>query len=407
MNLLYILLVLLLATRVCGEVAERLHLPALVGELLAGIALGAILQNYSTVLPVLAGLPENDVFKGLTDLSIFFLMLLAGIEMRPRDLVQASGNALAVALGGMIIPLLLGFSLGWLFLPGSSYKLAQSLFLGTALAITAVPVSVKVLMDLGLLRSKLGQTIISAALFDDILSLILLAILTAVIETGNIPDMYSLSLLFLKILLFFIITGIIGRYILPFLNATFDTFKTDEFEFSALLMVAFIFALLAEVLGMHFILGAFLAGLFFVRRTIKNEIYDSIKSSLTTWTMGFFAPLFFASIGLHLKVAAIVEIPLFVFVLVVAAFLGKLVGAGLPAYAIGFSPKESIGIGTAMSGRGAVELIVAGIAMDAGLFSQPKPIPAIIANMFSAIVIMALLTTLITPIIMRLFLKKT
>lgn len=104
MNLLYILLIVLVSTRLCGEAAERLKQPALVGELIAGIALGAILHSYSTSLPVLAHLPVNEVFKGLTDLAIFFLMLLAGIELRPQDLVKASGPAFAVALGGDSYP---------------------------------------------------------------------------------------------------------------------------------------------------------------------------------------------------------------------------------------------------------------------------------------------------------------
>ena len=401
MNLFYILLVLLVATRLCGEVAERFKQPALIGELIAGIVLGLILHHYSNSLPILAGLPHNEVFNSIIDLAIFFLMLLAGIELRPKDLVQASGPAIAVALGGMIVPLLLGFSLGWYYLPDSPYKTAQSLFLATALAITAVPVSVKILMDLGLLKTKLGQTIVSAALFDDILSLILLAVLTAVMKTGNVPGVSALLVLSAKVLVFFAITTIIGRFVLPRLNRAIQKFKTDEFEFSALLMVALIFALLAESLGMHFILGAFLAGLFFVRRTIKDEIYDSIHKSLTSWTMGLFAPLFFASIGLHLNLAALTEIPVFVMLLVAAAFFGKLLGAGLPAMAVGFTTRHSAGIGTAMSARGAVELIVAGIAMEAGLFSHPDPPPPEIKYMFSAVVIMTLLTTLISPIVMR------
>ena len=406
MNLLYILLVLLLATRLCGEMAERLKQPALVGELIAGIGLGLVLHRHSASLPILAALPENEVFKGLTDLSIFFLMLLAGIELRPRDLVQASGPAVGVALGGMILPLILGFALGWYFLPVSEYKFAQALFLGTALAITAVPVSVKILMDLGLLKTRLGQIIVSAALFDDILSLILLAVLTAIIKTGNIPGISALLVLFAKVLGFFLLTSVIGHFLLPYLHRIFEKFKTDEFEFSALIMVALIFALLAEWLDMHFILGAFLAGLFFVRRTIKDETYNSIRSSLTSWTMGLFAPIFFASIGIHLSLSAFTEIPMFVLLLIVAAFLGKLLGSGLPALALGFTTRQSIGIGSAMSARGAVELIVAGIAMEAGLFNYPKPTPPEVKYLFSAVVIMALVTTLITPIIMRLMLGK-
>ena len=401
MNLLYVLLVLLLVTRLCGELAERLHQPALVGELLAGIALGVVAGRYHDALPVLAGLADNEVFGAITDLAIFFLMLLAGLELRPRELVEASGRALAVALGGMAVPLALGFALGWWFLPPSPYKTAQALFLATALAITAVPVSVKVLMDLGQLKSALGQTVVSAAVFDDVLSLMLLAVLTAVIRTGELPDLYAVLVIVGKVLAFFAVTGLIGRYVLPRIGRLVRRSHAEEFELSALLILALGFALLAEWLGMHFILGAFLAGLFFGRRTTSPDVYQQIRSSLTSITMGFFAPLFFASIGLHLDLAAATEIPLFVALLVLAAFLGKLVGAGIPARMIGFPVRDATAIGAAMSGRGAVELIVAGIALQAGLFKHPDPPPPVVAYLFSAVVIMALVTTLATPMILR------
>tara|TARA_R110002096_G_scaffold46310_21_gene123579 strand:- start:277 stop:1515 length:1239 start_codon:yes stop_codon:yes gene_type:complete len=401
MHLFYILLVLLVVTRICGELAERLRQPALVGELIAGVILGVIAHTYSDRFPVIAGLPENEIFIGITNLAIFFLMLLAGIELRPRQLAQASGRAVAVAAGGMVIPLLLGFGLGWFFLPESSYKLAQCLFLATALAITAVPVSVKVLMDLGRLDTPLGHTVVSAALFDDILSLVLLAVLTAVIKTGGFPDTSAVGILVGKVVVFFALTGAIGHYVLPRFGRLLKKARAEDFEFSALLAVALGYAVLAETLGMHFILGAFVAGLFFVRRTIDSDVYDSIRTSVTNFTTGFFAPLFFASIGLHLDLSAATEIPAFLIFLIAAAFLGKLIGAGVPAYATGFTVRDSIGIGSAMSARGAVELIVAGIALEAGLFAHPSPAPPEVAYLFSAVVIMALVTTILTPITLR------
>ncbi|MBE0626500.1 MAG: cation:proton antiporter [Burkholderiales bacterium] len=401
MHLLYILLVLLLVTRICGELAERLRQPALVGELIAGIALGMLANRYSGTFPVLADLPDNEVFKAITDLAIFFLMLLAGIELHPRELVQASGRALGVAAGGMLLPLALGYGLAWAFLPDSPLKFGQSLFLGTALAITAVPVSIKVLMDLGELKTKLGQTVVSAAVFDDVLSLMLLAVLTAVIKTGGLPDAASVVSLVGKVILYFLIAGVFGRYVFPWIGRRLKFAQAQEFQFSALLVAALAYALLAEELGMHFMLGAFLAGLFFVHRTIEPKVFDKIQSSLTSLTMGLFGPLFFASIGLHLDTAAAAEIPLFVGILVLAAFFGKLLGAGLPAYAMGFSPRDALGVGTAMSARGAVELIIANVALQAGLFLQPDPPPPIVANLFSAVVIMALATTVVTPLVMR------
>ena len=163
MDLLYVLLILLTVTRFFGEIAERLGQPLILGELIAGIALGLLANNFSETFPTLSHLPHDEVFIGITDLAVFFLMLLAGLELHPRQMARGSGSTIFIALGGMLLPLACGFALAWWFLPDSPFHLAQALFLGTSLAITAVPVSVKVMSDLHQLDSRVGQTIISAA----------------------------------------------------------------------------------------------------------------------------------------------------------------------------------------------------------------------------------------------------
>ncbi len=149
MDLFFVLLVLLVVTRAFGELAERLGQPSLVGELIAGVTLGSIVSRYPATFPDLVGLSDNQVFSSLTDLGMFFLMVFAGIEMQPYKIMRHSGSASVVAVGGMVLPLILGFALGVLFLPDTDLKLAQCLFIGTALAVTAVPATVRVLMDLG------------------------------------------------------------------------------------------------------------------------------------------------------------------------------------------------------------------------------------------------------------------
>lgn len=407
MELLYVILVLLTVTRLFGEVAERLKQPALVGELVSGLALGVIAHHFSSTLPVLANLSTDKVFIAVTDLSIFFLMLLAGIELHPREIAGAAKSAAAVALGGMLLPLIAGVLLGWWFLPVSEYRLPQALFVATALSITAVPVSVRVLMDLDKLKSPLGKTIVSAAVFDDIASLVLLAVLTAVIKTGGFPKGETFFWLFGKLILFFIITTLVGRYLYPYIGKIIKKFYAQEFEFSGLLIAALAYSMLAETLGIHFILGAFLGGLFFVRRTIAPKVYTNVREKLITCTSGLFAPLFFASIGMHLDISAATQIPVFTVLLVIVAFLGKLIGSGLPAYWSGFSARDSVAIGTGMSARGAVELIIADIALRAGLFNQPQPVPEIVRHLFSAVVIVAIVTTIITPIVLKTILKTS
>lgn len=405
MDIFYAILVLLVVTRACGELAVRVRQPALVGELIAGIGLGIVVANNAETFPILSHVGENEAFNAIVNLGIFFLMLLAGLELEPRKFAEASARAITVAVSGFLVPLSLGFGLGWLFLPESTLKVAQCLFLGTTLAITAVPVTVKVLMDLGKLGSPAGQMIVSAAVLDDVLSLVLLAILIAVVRTGAFPDANELAFLVLKIATFFAITVGLGVFVAPQVGGMLTRAKINEFEFSALIIAALTFALLAERLGLHFALGAFIAGLFFDRRATNNQMFIAVKNRVSGITLGFLAPIFFGSIGMNLKLGALLGAPLFVALLIAVAIFGKLFGAGVAALTLGMSGRDAMSVGLGMSGRGAVELIVADIALRAGLFSVPTPPPPVIANLFSAVVIMAVATTLFTPVALRFWLR--
>lgn len=401
MELLFILLVILAVTRVFGEIALRLGQPALVGELVSGILLGVAANHFSGHLWVMESLTENDAFIALTDLGVFFLMLLAGLEMHPRDVIKSSGGALLVAAGGMIVPIATGCLLAWFYIPPSEVRLAQVFFVGTALAITSVPVAVKVLIDLGQLHSKAGQIIVSAAIIDDVLSLVLLAMLTALIGTGEWPDAEGLLMMGGKVVAFFGITVGAGLVVLPWIGKQLGKLWIEEFEFSALLVVGLAFGILAEVLGLHFILGGFIAGLFFTRRIVSKRIHRDVKKKVGAITTGFLAPLFFASIGFHVDFQALAEVPVFVVLLIVVAAASKLLGSGITARMSGLSNHESMVVGVGMSGRGAVELIIADIAHRAGLFAYPDPPPPIISNLFSAIVLMAIVTTIAAPVGLR------
>jgi Kef-type K+ transport system membrane component KefB len=401
MEILFVLLILLVITRTFGEVVARFGQPPLVGELLSGISLGIVIQLLPDLFPIMKNINQNEVFKAITDLGIFFLMLLAGLEMQPRELAQSSKRSLIVALGGMMLPLIAGVGLGWIFLPRSQFFLAQVLFIGTALAITAVPVAVKVLMDLNKLGSQSGRIVVSSAIIDDILSLLLLAVLIALIRTGTFPSMIDLLTLSGQVVLFFAITIGIGLLLLPRLEKLVKISVTEEFEFSSLLMVALAFAVFAETLQMHFILGAFIAGLFFTKRTLDPQIFEGVKNRVSGITTGFLAPVFFASIGMRLDLSALEAIPVFLLLLIVAAVLGKLLGAGVPVFWMTRNWKEALVVGSSMNARGAVGLIIADIALRQGLFSHPDPAPAIVSSLFSAIVIMAVITTLLTPVALR------
>ena len=391
------LLLLLVVTRLFGELSERVGQPGSMGEIVAGVAI-ALLAASPVAIPLVDSLPASPFLEIAADFGIFFLLLFAGIEMRPREIAAHSMGSLAVALGGVLLPLAAGFGLAWAFLPETQLKFAQALLVGVALSISAVPVTVRIFMDLGLLHARVGRTVISAAIFDDVLGLVLLAILLSVMESGATPEAGTLLALLGKVGLFFVITIATGLVLYPRMGPALAKLRIPAPHFSALMAVALAFAFLAELLGMEFILGPFMAGLFFDPDTVGEEVYAGIKRSIADLTNGLLAPLFFASIGVRLDLSAVVAIPGFLAALLAVAFLGKLVGAGVPARLTGLSTREAAAVGIGMSGRGAVELIVASIALEAGLFDQPDPL---VGNLFSALVITAVVTTLLVPIALR------
>lgn len=403
MDFLYLILVLLVVTRVFAELAERASLPAIVGELVAGVALGFVLRGSFDSLALLWSACQSETFTAFVSLGMFFLMLLAGIRMEPLEFARVSKSAVLVAIGGMIVPLGAGVALGLEVLPESPFKLVQSLFLGTALAITAVPVAVRIFMDLGQLDSKVGRTVIAAALWDDLLSLFLLALLLAALgeDFSSSFQTATVFLLLGKAVMFFAVTIPVGLFVFPLVGRYLRHLHFPEVDFSMLLIAALAYAIFAEIMGLHFIIGAFLAGMFFHPNVVDADVYERVEQQMSGITRGFLAPIFFVSIGLNLELSAITQIPGFVTMLILIAFLSKLVGAGLPAYWVGLSKRESLMVGIGMSGRGAVELIVAGVALEAGLFLHPYPPPPIVGGLFSAIVIMALVTTIATPILLH------
>ncbi len=403
MNILYLILILLVITRTFGELAERVRLPALVGELTAGIALGFLLKYFADSLPVLSAAVHSETYTSIVGLGMFFLMLLAGIRMEPLDFARSSKSAIMVAVGGMLVPIGAGFGLGLAVIPESPYKFVQCLFLGVALAITAVPVAVRIFMDLGVLETRVGKTVIAAALWDDVLSLFLMALMVAAIAengTGSF-GLETMVPVVGKVLLFFAVTIPLGLYVFPLLGRYFKHLKFPEVDFSMLLIAALAFAVFAEFMGLHLILGAFLAGMFFHPKVVDADIYSRVEQQMSGITRGFLAPVFFVSVGLHLDFSAVAQVPGFVIVLISIALVSKLVGSGLPAYWTGLSARESLMVGVGMSGRGAVELIIAGVALEAGLFLLPSPPGVIVESLFSSVVIMAIVTTVVAPIVLR------
>ncbi len=405
-TLFHILLVLLLA-RLFGEITQRLGQTATVGELLAGVGLALAVLHLGPWIGALETLLEDPALEHLANLGVFALMLMAGVEMEPKEIAESSFGAFFVALGGMLVPLLAGCAFGWLLLPEGPLKLAQALVIGVAMSITAIPATVKVLSEFDMLHTRLGETIVAAALFDDVLGLVLLAVLTAVAQTGEAPDPETLLWLLGKVAAFFVITIALGIHIYPRISRRLKEMQAVALELSALVIAALAYGLLAEFLGMHWIMGAFMAGLFFEGARVGETVYQDVRLIVNAITAGVLGPFFFVSIGLRVDLGALMAIPLVVGALMALAFTGKVIGAAVPARLIGFSRESALAVGTAMTSRGVVELIALGVAYEAGVFATAgTDANGIADHLFSALVIMALVNTFLMPVVLRFILRR-
>lgn len=401
------ILVLLLCARLLGELAERLKLPAAVGELTAGILLAVAMETLFLEFAFLEDLLTSEALDYVATLGIFFLILSAGIEMRPKELTEHSGVALGVAAGGVVVPLIAGTALAWAFLPDSPIKPAQSFMVGVALSVTALPATVKVLSELGQLHSKVGRLVVSAAVFDDIIGLFLLAVLTGYIDTGGTLDLGQVAWLVVKVVAFFAVTMLLGVHVYPHISRRMGTMRAASLEFTALMGVALAYGILAEALDLHWILGAFVAAIYFEPSRVGAQAYNGIRLVSNSLTSGLLGPMFFAYIGLRVELAVVVNVPVFLLILCLVAVVSKAIGAGLPALAAGLTGREVGALSLGMSARGGVEIIVIGIAYELGLFEFTDRSNPIVENLFSALILMAVVTTMAAPFGLRYLLPKT
>lgn len=400
------LLTLLITAWVFGHLAEAIKLPASVGQVMAGVMLALTGTVLPETFPVLHDIAESVTVQGVGEAGIFFLLLYAGIEMKPTEIATHQRVSIAVAVGGVVVPLATGFALSWYALPQSESLAAQSFVVGVALSISAIAVAAKVFMDFRLMHHTIGQVTITAAVIDDIIGLMLLGIVTELISTGTPPHALALLIMLVKVAVFFGTTWTIGQVLMRPFWSMLKKIHLPGIRLMSLLAIALCYGLFAEALGLHFILGPFMAGLYFEPERVGVTAYKSVNNTVNMVTKGVLGPVFFASIGLTVDLGALVEVPGFLTALLVVAMLGKLAGCGLPAYWLnGHNPRDAIAIGIGMSGRGAVELFIVAIANEAGLFSIGNGNHPILANMYSALILTAIITTALTPVLLRLVLR--
>jgi Kef-type K+ transport system membrane component KefB len=378
------LAIIILAAKAGGYIAVRLRQPAVLGELLAGLILGPTFIDL-VHLPFVSD-PEllHEEIYDLASLGVVFLMFMAGLEVELDEMIHSGKAALSSGTLGVIVPLLLGTAAALPF----GYTGQAAWFIGITLTATSVSISAQTLLELGVLRTREGITLLGAAVVDDVLVLIVLSVFLAL--GGSASGEASVLVVVARMLLYLALSAALGWFVLPRVVMWVDRQPISEGLTAVVLFITLIFAWSAEVMGgLAAITGAFIAGVGLGR----SHLRDKIESKMRIITYGFLVPIFFVSIGLEANLRAISGALLpFLIVLFLVAVLSKVIGAGLGARATGLNNAESLRVGVGMISRGEVGLIVAGIGVSEAIISQ---------EIFTAVVVLVLLTTLATPLLLR------
>jgi len=369
---------LLLAVALGGYLlASWIHQSAVVGAILVGLLVG----------PSGLGLIMYTDFVGsMAELGAIIILFVIGFEFNIRDLTNIKYGIIASC--GVIVPWIGGYVLA-IF---SGYAFASAVLIGTALTATSIAITANVLKEMDILNSEVAKAIIGAAVIDDILALIVLS-LSIEFVSGTFT-LNSATIRLLEQVTFLVIAGLIGHYVISKWIRSFD--ESDfarnypEFIFIFAVMMAFLYASIAEYIGMSGIIGAFIAGVSFSQCSLKHSY--SIENG-AEYLYIIFASIFFVSLGILVDLHYLtVEIALFTLVLIIVAILTKLIGCGLPARLMGMNTRDSLILGFGMAPRGEVAMIVGLIGLNMGLIEQ---------DIYISILLLSLLTTIITPIIYR------
>lgn len=395
---------LLLVSRGLGEFMRRIQLPPVVGELLAGVLLGPsmfgwILPNIQEhIFPKTQA--QSDLLSVVSWLGVLFLLVVTGLETDLNLIVRKGKTALVISLGGILVPFITGLGLGWFlpdnFLANPNQRFIFSLFIATAMSISAVPVIAKVLMDLKLIRRDIGQVTLAAGMTDDTIGWILLSVVSGLATSGTF-DVQTVLRAVGGALLFLGFAFTLGRSLMAWVFRWVDNYIGGATaSLSALLVLALGAAALTHTLGIEAALGAFVTGILAGQSTRFSR---EAGLTLELITSGFLAPIFFATAGLKVNLLQILNpqtLGIGLVVLGIACF-GKFTGAYLGSRVGGLTHWEGVAMGSGMNARGAMEIIVATIGVSLGVLNP---------QMYSIIVMVAIVTSLMAPPLLRWSLSK-
>lgn len=364
-----------------GELVNRLNFPRVLGELAAGIVFGP---------PILGWIHPSAGLEALAEVGVFLLMLYIGMEMDFKEILREIKPGFMASMGGIIFPFGAGLLLGHLF--GLTIK--ESLIIATLFAETSMATKSRILIDLNIIGTRLASILIASTLLTDTIAFLILALVYKLIQTGSFA-LSSLGWTGVQLFGFLLTALVIGHYGLPLLSKFMEMFgfRGRTVHFTLLLLIALLYAYLAELAGLHAILGAFFAGLFLKEGMMRRKLSHEIQEMVHDLSVGFLAPVFFVTVGFDLDLQSVLQGFPFVLLLVFTAMVTKIGGTAL-FYSLGGNGnwREGLVLGTGLNGRGVVGIIVAQIGLEMG---------ALDTYTFSALVLTSVLTTLSVPILLN------
>lgn len=376
MELLFQLVVIIVATKFAGTISAKLGQPSVLGEIIVGIIIGPA---------VLGLLHTNEMLKTFSELGVIFLMFFAGVETNIKDLTKSIKPALSVATMGVILPFVGGYIVGVQFGMDSLH----AIFLGVVLTATSVSISVQTFRELNFMHTKESTVVLGAAIADDIIGLIILAVMLSLTVGGDI----TVTAVLIKQVIFFAVILGANIFLLPKIVALLLKTKIEYIEIVFGIVICLLYSYFAEFMGISNIIGAFFAGIAFSGNQMSKSLEDRVLPTVSV----LFIPVFFVSIGLEVTFVGFFDHIWFIIVLTLVAVLTKVVGAAIGARLTGFAGISTLIIGVAMVSRGEVALITSKLGLQYGLFTQ---------EYFTPIIIAIVATTLITPPLLKICITK-
>jgi Kef-type K+ transport system membrane component KefB len=386
-HVLFSLAILLFAAKIFAELFNKVRLPTVLGELVAGIIVGPFAFGS---IPIFDGKPLvilNETVLQIGEIAGIVILFIAGLEITPREFLRGGAASFTIGACGVIVPFFLGYYIFTLY----GLQALQSILVATALTATSVAITVSVLTELGKMQTKEAKIILGAAIVDDILAIAVLSVVVTMVQTGNMaPSIIDIMFLILKILGIFVALLIGAIVIIPRLLHAERLWKARG-SIEGIVTASFFGAsAIAATVGLSPIVGAFSVGMAVASTKIIKRVEEYVDKLEI-----IFAPLFFAIIGAQVNLTGInLDVLFLSAIIIVIAIISKLGGCGLPAFLFLRNKSKAMKVGIGMISRGEVGLIVAGIGVTSGVLSS---------NIYTTVIIMVAVTTLITPI----WLKKS